>query len=350
MSALSAPHPPRATDAAGTFSATSGVSAVIVIGALGAPSAAHAASATGAAAVTASASVSASASASASVPITATGAVTDSPLLVDAASYAGAHAVLLYLALLALVLVLAWLGARWLLPHRGDATAPPEPLSPAALLIRLAAGFVFIVGGALLFAEIAEELHTEFTLGLMDEAFIVAMVDRTPDVVLHAFYLLTFIGNRETLTAVAIVVALALLWRRRHGLALGWVLAMIGNALLNPTLKQIFERARPVHPTHWLTEDGFSFPSGHSSGTVVVLGMLAYLAVRLLPRRWAVPAWIAAAGLAFSVGASRVFLRVHYPSDVLAGFASGSAWLAVSIASIELARWARRRRAGQSMA
>ncbi|WP_141101023.1 phosphatase PAP2 family protein [Roseateles aquatilis] len=275
--------------------------------------------------------------------------MTDPSWLLDAATFTGRHAVPLYFALLALVLGTAWLGSRWLLPDRGGPAAAPEPLAPAALLIRLAAGFLFIVGGAMLFAEIAEELHTERTLGLMDEAFITAMIDHVPDVVVHAFYLLTFLGNRDTLIAIAIVVTLGLLWRKRRGLALGWLLAMIGNALLNPTLKQVFERARPVHPTHWLTEEGFSFPSGHSSGTVVVLGMLAYLAVRLLPRRWHVPAWVAAAGLAFSVGASRVFLRVHFPSDVLAGFASGAAWLAVAIASVELARWShRRRRAARS--
>ncbi|MDH0867089.1 phosphatase PAP2 family protein [Mitsuaria sp. GD03876] len=262
----------------------------------------------------------------------------------EAASYAGAHALAIYAALLLLLLAITWATARVLLPDRGDRTVALEPLSPVALVLRFAIGFAFIVGGAMLFAEIAEAVHVEHTLGQLDEAFIVAMIDRVPDAALHAFYLLTFLGNRETQIAIGVLGAIGLLALRRRGLALGWSLALLGNAALNPLLKHVFERARPVHPTHWLTEDGFSFPSGHSSGTVMTMGMLAFLAVRLLPRRWHVPAWIAAAALAFSVGASRVFLRVHFPSDVLAGFASGSAWLTVSIVSIELARWARRRR------
>lgn len=262
--------------------------------------------------------------------------------LLDAASAAGAHIMWVYLVLLAVVTGTTWLCARALLPDRGGPAFPPDPLSPAALLVRLVAGFLFIVGGAMLFAEIAEQLHTAPTLGQLDEAFIAASVDQVPDPILHGFFLLTFLGNRDTLIGIGVAVALALLWRRR-GLALGWILAMLGNALLNPTLKHIFERARPMHPTHRLTEDGFSFPSGHSSGSVVVLGMLAYVAVRVLPRRFHVPAWVLAAALAFSVGFSRLFLRVHFPTDVLAGFTSGAAWLAVSIASIELARWSHRR-------
>ena len=267
--------------------------------------------------------------------------------LLAAAQFAGAHALAIYGALLVLVTGTTWLVARALLPDRGGQAAAPEPLSPVALLLRFAAGFAVIVGGAMLFAEIAEALHTEQTLGQLDEAFIVAMIDHVPDLALRAFYLITVVGNRETLITLGIAVTVGLLVLRRRGLALGWALAMLGNGALNPTLKQVFERARPVHPTHWLTEEGFSFPSGHSSGTVIAMGMLAYLAVRLLPRRWHVPAWMAAAGLAFSVGASRIFLRVHFPSDVLAGFASGAAWLTVSIVSIELARWARRRRVGR---
>ena len=59
--------------------------------------------------------------------------------------------------------------------------------------------------------------------------------------------------------------------------------------------------------------------------------------------RWHLALTLAAVALAFSIGASRMFLRVHFASDVIAGFASGIAWLAVCIASIELTRWYRRR-------
>lgn len=272
----------------------------------------------------------------------------DHPALLLLATQAGALALPLYLALLALVLLAAWGLGRWLLPllwrqHPLGEDGRTEPLRPLALLLRLGLGFLAILGCAALFAEIVEELHAERTLGLMDEAFITALAGQVPDGVVQVFYMFTFLGNPATLVTLAVLMG-TLLWARgRRGLALGWLLGMAGNGLLNPALKRVFERARPEHPSTWLTEGGFSFPSGHSSGAVVTCGLLAYLGLRLLPRRWHVAVLMAAAGLAFSMGASRVFLRVHYPSDVLAGFATGSAWLAVCIASLELARWVRKR-------
>lgn len=118
---------------------------------------------------------------------------------------------------------------------------------------------------------------------------------------------------------------------------------MAGNGALNIALKQVFGRIRPTHLEGFGLAQGFSFPSGHSSGSVVAYGMLAYLALRLLPARWHLPALMAAVALAFTVAVSRVFLRVHFASDVAAGIASGATWLAVCITSIELAQWDRQR-------
>lgn len=75
---------------------------------------------------------------------------------------------------------------------------------------------------------------------------------------------------------------------------------------------------------------------------LLAYGMLAYLALRLLPTKWHLPALLTAVAIAFSVGASRLFLRVHFASDVLAGFMSGAAWLAVCIMGMELLRRAAR--------
>ena len=159
------------------------------------------------------------------------------------------------------------------------------------------------------------------------------------------FAALTRLGDTATLTVLCIGVALALGVTGRRGLALGWVAAVAGNALLNTTLKRIFERVRPLHEGGLVLEHGFSFPSGHSSGSLVAYCMLAYVAVRVLPPRWHLPAACTAVALALTVGASRVFLRVHFVSDVLAGFASGAAWLVVCVGSVELARWYRGRSA-----
>jgi undecaprenyl-diphosphatase len=64
----------------------------------------------------------------------------------------------------------------------------------------------------------------------------------------------------------------------------------------------------------------------------------------LLPIRWHLPALMLAMTLAFAVGSSRLFLQVHFPSDVIAGFASGAAWFALSVTAIELVRWFHQRR------
>jgi undecaprenyl-diphosphatase len=208
---------------------------------------------------------------------------------------------------------------------------------------RSAAGFVTIVACAWVFAELVEELGAQEEMGRADQALTDALNASVPRPALQVFAALTRLGDTATLIGLCVAIAIALVALGRSWLAFAWVAAVAGNGLLNTVLKQVFARARPLHEGGLVSADGFSFPSGHSSGSVVAYGMLAYLALRLLPGRWHLPAALVAVALAFTVGASRVFLRVHFASDVLAGFASGTAWLAVCVASIELTRWYRQR-------
>ena len=143
----------------------------------------------------------------------------------------------------------------------------------------------------------------------------------------------THLADPLTLWAAAVGVGAWLAWRREPALLVAWASALGGNALLNPALKRIYERWRPPADLSGLVAPGYSFPSGHTSGAVVLFGMLAYLAWRLLPPRWHLPCWLAAVTLVMMVGASRVWLQAHWLSDVLAGMASGGAWLALCIAA-----------------
>ncbi len=258
------------------------------------------------------------------------------------ATFVGTHALAVFVALLlGLLLIVAaggWLLRSHVLPQAQRRFGPM-----ALVLMSAAVGFALVLGAASLFAGIAEHLGPDGTMSLLDDALTAAIRAHVGANTLAVFAVLTHFGDVITLSLLGSVVALLLWWQRRRALALGWVIALGGNALLNPALKRVFERVRPVHEHGLINEIGWSFPSGHTSSATVAYGMLAYVVMRTLPQRWHAPLVLAATALAFTVGCSRVFLQVHFASDVVAGFASGAAWLTVCIVSVELARVYRRR-------
>ena len=265
----------------------------------------------------------------------------------------GTHALQLYAVML--VLLLAGAAAAWWLARRYTVPTQTSRLpSGAYLLIRLALGFVVVVAGAAIFAEVAEVMGSSADArraGELDQVFSNAVRRGISPTTFWFFSNVSHLADTATLTVLGIAGTLALLWLRRRWLALIVVVAIAGNALLNTTLKAIFARARPLHdPTEALVR-GFSFPSGHSSGAVVAYGMLAYVLIRCLSpahaARVKLPLVLAATALAFTIGCSRIFIQAHFATDVLAGFASGSAWLAVCIGSAEWLRHDRPARAGK---
>ena len=260
------------------------------------------------------------------------------PGLESAVLAVGAHALAVYFGLLALLLLAIGALSGWARrrPSPGGPAAA-RPLAGAAF--RLAFGFALVVVAAFAFAVIAGEIGAGERLAHLDQVFSDAVQRSTPEAARKVFGGLTHLGDPLTLTGLCAVGASALLFRGERLLAFTFVAALAGNALLNVTLKSVFERLRPLHDGMTSPFGGFSFPSGHSSGALVAYGMLAYVLTRTVPRGWQLPwVWLAAAA-AFSVGASRIFLQAHFASDVVAGFASGTAWLAVCIVSFE---WAQR--------
>lgn len=227
----------------------------------------------------------------------------------------GAHALSLFIVMLSLLLAAicaCWLVLRrYTLPH-GQSTDS----SPRAMGLRIAGGVEISLTGATVFAGLAGQLAAGGILGWADHALTNTLRTSVPRPALSVFAAFTHLGDTATLTILRFGIALMLVARRRYWLSLARVVTVVGNGVLNPTLKQIFGRARSLEPYNMEFVPGYSFPSGHSSGSVVAYGMLAYVAVQFLPTRWHLPALLAAATLAFTIGASRIFLRVHFSSDV----------------------------------
>ncbi|USG68250.1 phosphatase PAP2 family protein [Brevibacillus ruminantium] len=154
----------------------------------------------------------------------------------------------------------------------------------------------------------------------------------------------TFLGSPLFLILLLLISAIAMfIWKKRWE-AFFLIIGLAGGAVFNSVLKWIFHRQRPTL-NRLIEESGYSFPSGHSMNSIVLYGMLALLCHLFLRQFWP-KFWIVAGTLVLVllIGISRIYLGVHYPSDVLAGFAAGASWLIICLIALRLIlEWRRRR-------
>ena len=187
-----------------------------------------------------------------------------------------------------------------------------------------------------LFGAVLEEVLDNTTVVRLDMATLDWMAAHTSPLGLRVFTVITHLGDIPVIPTIAVAGAWVL-WHQRHRLVLVcWLSAYAGGVVVNQLLKLLIHRSRPVR-AHVST---FSFPSGHAMAATVGSGMLAYV----MATYWR-PAWIkrrflflAAGILAFAVGVSRVYLGVHFPTDVIGGFAAGTAWVAICVTGTRIAR------------
>jgi undecaprenyl-diphosphatase len=138
---------------------------------------------------------------------------------------------------------------------------------------------------------------------------------------------ITSLGTGTAVIVLASVSALFLMLNRQRYAATLLLVATLGGLALNVVLKLHYHRPRP-HVFPWLTDViSSSFPSGHAMNGVIVYGTIAYLAARQLQQRWAhITVMLLATVIAAAISLSRIYLGVHYPSDVLGGAIIGTAW------------------------
>ncbi len=173
----------------------------------------------------------------------------------------------------------------------------------------------------------------------VDDRVTEVVVSLEQDQLVSVARLLAVLGGTLASGVVVVVVSLLLAWQRRWpGLAV-WLVAVAASELLNVVIKNIYERARPS--VGLVEESSFSFVSGHSMTAAVLAITLVLVYVPAGPRR---RVWlVVAVGYALIMAVSRVYLRVHWLSDTLAGVTFGAA-CAVTVALVA-SWWSTRRQA-----
>jgi undecaprenyl-diphosphatase len=138
------------------------------------------------------------------------------------------------------------------------------------------------------------------------------------------------------LRVVASAVSLGCIGRRRWRVGLWGLAAAWGSGLIDTAVKSAVARVRPDLVDPVASAPGYSFPSGHALGSVVCLGVIAAALGPTLSGTVRRYLWSVCGLLVLAVGFSRVELGVHYPSDVIAGWLLGAAWLAASAAAFDV--------------
>jgi undecaprenyl-diphosphatase len=189
------------------------------------------------------------------------------------------------------------------------------------------------LGGAALalvvFVRITREL-IEGDVGALDSAILLAVAKRrTPWLTMTAVDV-TALGSITLVVLFSAFTLLVLLVLRDRMGALQLVVASVGAGILTIVTKDIIERSRPTEAQQLIAASGFSYPSGHSASTSALYLTIAIIACRYVRHSGArATIFLAVSAVLLMVGASRVYLGVHYATDVVSGISLGAAWALV---------------------
>ena len=194
------------------------------------------------------------------------------------------------------------------------------------LTVGLALGLLLSLGVILLFAKIAEDV-IEGESRAFDTAVLLWIDAHTPDWLYGPMLVVTTLGYYWFVLPLLAFATIVFYRKRRRISAVLLPVATVGGMVLTTVLKTIFERDRPELFDSGYTASFYSFPSGHATIAVGFYGTLTLLlAMRLKgPKRWTVVAL--GVLLVLLIGFSRLYLGVHYPTDILAGYLAAPLWV-----------------------
>lgn len=192
--------------------------------------------------------------------------------------------------------------------------------SSAIVLAGFAAVAVVLYG----FAWVADQVLEQETMALDLAVLTFLQQFSSPQLTLAANFVSLF--GAEAIWVIAAVLFVRFAWQRRWSAALMLFVVVVGAQLLNDVLKTFFHRTRPEPVLSFIAAQGFSFPSGHAMVSAAFYFYLVYLTWRFVHGWWRGVLIGAMVLLVLLIGLSRLYLEVHYLSDVIAGYLAGFLW------------------------
>jgi membrane-associated phospholipid phosphatase len=198
------------------------------------------------------------------------------------------------------------------------------------------------------FIEITDEL-AENELGWFDSAVTGYVQSFRSDTLTAFFKIVTDLGDRYAYITISILLGFYFVLRHRSWkFTLQTILVLLLATVSNIMIKRVINRGRPSLE-HLVDVNTLSYPSGHSMSAMAFYGFLVYLTLVLVPSKWLKAVLsIFIILLILSIGTSRIYLGVHYPSDVAAGFVGGLIWVTLCIIVFNTFSFIRKRRAARS--
>ena len=215
--------------------------------------------------------------------------------------------------------------------------------APGLILRHVVLGLILSIIFTVVFVRLFDFVEDTKNVTPFDRDLLSFMNRHRNPILTQVAIILAHLGSPTVVVGIAFVAAIAgLFWRKVRGAAWTLPIAVIGAGLIIQGVKMMMRRPRPSLYTPLLHEGGFSFPSGHSLIAMVVYGLLGYFALHLVKNKAGrLAVRMVTVLVVFSIGLSRIYVQVHYPTDVLAGWTAGIPWLVTCLGLHEVLarRW-----------
>ncbi len=206
--------------------------------------------------------------------------------------------------------------------------------------LHLTVGLTISMAALWLFGTLTEDVLNHTSVTQFDVTILEWFHANSTPAGLRIFEAVSFLGSPVVLSILGVAFVLYFILRHAWIFLTSWIAALAGAGVLDWLLKEAVRRPRPVYAVALLHGHSYSFPSGHALASLLAYGMSSYFVIILWLKRSPVRTIVicSAMFLVIAIGVSRLYLGVHYFTDVIAGYAAGVVWLSVCVTGTEIAQ------------